>query len=73
MSRFVTWKKCFWAYGISLILFGMGFALKYAEDNQVGSSNDVSFMTWCFSGFFLYWGVLFMSVLVYRKMAKVRK
>ncbi len=70
MGKFVTWKKCLWSFGISLVLFGMGFALKYAEDNQVGSSNDVSFLTWCLSGFFLYWAVLFFAILVCRCIKK---
>ena len=43
---------------VAALVTGLGFAVRYGEDNQVGSSNEVSWWVFVVAGLFAYWSVL---------------
>lgn len=62
-----SWKKTIVSFFVSLILLGVGFAVRYGEDNQVGSSNNISLWTFFISGVFGYYFLLTFIIQVFRK------
>ena len=54
---------------VSAILVGLAFAVRYGEDNQVGSSNEVSWWVFVAAGVFAYWSVLGFAVSAFRRMS----
>ena len=51
-------QKVGWGLGAAVVLTALGFAVRWAEFNQVGSDNDTS--TWIFvlAGLSAYYGIL---------------
>ena len=61
-----SWRKSALLLIVSAILVGLAFAVRYGEDNQVGSSNEVSWWVFVAAGVFAYWGVLGLAVSAFR-------
>ena len=64
-----SWRKSIVLAIISAILVGLAFAVRYGEDNQVGSSNDVSWWVFVVAGIFAYWALLGFAVSVFRSIS----
>lgn len=62
-----SWKKTIVSFFVSALLLGMGFAVRYGEDNQVGSSNNISLWIFFISGVFCYYSVLTSVIMIWRK------
>jgi len=54
------------AAAATLLLTGLGYAVRFAEDNQVGESNTVSRMIFALAVFAAYWAV-FLGILCLRR------
>ncbi len=72
MGFFTTysWRKSITLLLVAAILTGLAFAVRYGEDNQVGSSNEMSWWVFVFAGIFAYWSLLGFSVLIFRSMSR---
>jgi hypothetical protein len=68
-----SWKKTVISFFISVILVGMGFAVRYGEDNQVGSSNNISLWIFFISGVFGYYSFLTATIMLWRKIKGATK
>ena len=68
-----SWKKTAVSFFVSAILVGMGFAVRYGEDNQVGSSNNISLWIFFLSGVFCYYSFLTAMIMLWRKAKGVAK
>ena len=66
-------KKAAVSLFVSLVLFGVAFAVRYGEDNQVGSSNDISLWIFFLSGVFAYHCVFVLFFLLLGKIKRSRK
>ena len=75
MGFFTTysWRKSITLLLVAAILTGLAFAVRYGEDNQVGSSNEMSWWVFVFAGIFAYWALLGFSVLIFRSMSRCGK
>jgi hypothetical protein len=66
-------KKAAVSLFVSLVLLGVAFAVRYGEDNQVGSSNDISLWIFFLSGVFAYHCVFVLFFLLLGKIKRSRK
>lgn len=58
---------------IALLLTGLGFAVRYGEDNHLGESNVISFYVFITAGLFAYWTFLGFLILSLRYLKKRRR
>jgi len=65
-----SWGKSFVLAGVAAILAGLAFAVRYGEDNQVGSSNEVSWWVFVSAGIFAYWAVLGFAISLFKSLSK---
>ena len=68
-----TWRKSLVLAVVAALVTGLGFAVRYAEDNQVGSSNEVSWWVFVVAGLFAYWSVLGLAMSAFRCISGRRK
>ena len=68
-----SWRKSAVLLLVAAILAGLAFAVRYGEDNQVGSSNEVSWWVFVAAGVFGYWAVLGFAVSVFRSISRRRR
>ena len=54
-------------------LTGLGFAVRYGEDNQVGASNEVSWWVFVAAGLCAYWALLGFAIIALRYLKNRRK
>ena len=66
----ITWKKLLITIAVLLSMTGVGFAVKYAEDGQVGTTNVVS--TWLFimTGLGAVYALAVLAVLLRRALSR---
>ena len=64
-----SWRKSAMLLAVSLVLTGLGFAVRYAEDNQIGETNEVSWWVFVTAGVVAYWAVLGLSVSAFRSLS----
>ena len=64
-----SWRKSIVLAVISAIFTGLAFAVRYGEDNQVGSSNEVSWWVFVIAGVFAYWSLLGFAVSAFKCMS----
>ena len=70
--RFFTsysWSKSLVLAAVAAVLAGLAFAVRYGEDNQVGSSNEVSWWVFVVAGIFAYWAVLGLAISLFRSLS----
>ena len=72
MGFFTTysWRKSIVLLLVAATLTGLAFAVRYGEDNQVGSSNEMSWWVFVFAGIFAYWALLGFFVLIFKSMSR---
>lgn len=58
---------------VSVILLALGFFVRYAEDNQLFSSNAVSLCVFAMSGVFAYWSLLALVIIFLRYLKNRRR
>ena len=68
-----SWRKSVVLAGITAIVTGLGFAVRYGEDNQVGSSNEVSWWVFVVAGLFAYWSLLGFVLSLVKALSRRRK
>ena len=61
-----SWRKSAVLLAVSAMLTGLAFAVRYGEDNQVGSSNEVSWWVFVAAGIFGYWAILGLVVCLFK-------
>ena len=66
-------KKAVVSLFVSLVLLGVAVAVRYGEDNQVGSSNYISLWIFFLSGVFAYHCVFVLFFLLLGKIKRSRK
>jgi len=66
----ITWKKFFKTLGVIALMVGLGFAVKYGEDGQVGTENVMSKSIFIFAGFGGLYALGVLAVLLRRKKAE---
>lgn len=65
-----SWRKTAVLLAVSLVLTGLGFAVRYAEDNQIGETNEVSWWVFVAAGVFAYWAALGLAVSMFNVVAR---
>ena len=68
-----SWRKSIVLAVIAALVTGLGFAVRYGEDNQVGSSNEVSWWVFVVAGLFAYWSVLGFVLSLFKTLFRLRK
>jgi hypothetical protein len=68
-----SWRKSIVLAIVTVVVTGLGFAVRYAEDNQVGSSNEVSWWVFVVAGLFAYWSVLGFVLSLFKTLSRLRK
>ena len=68
-----SWRKSLVLAVIAAITTGLAFAARYAEDNRVGSSNEVSWWVFVVAGLFAYWSVLGFFLSLFKALSRPRK
>ena len=68
-----SWRKSIVLAVIAALVTGLGFAVRYGEDNQVGSSNEVSWWVFVVAGLFAYWSVLGFVLSLFKTLSRRRK
>ena len=58
---------------VTVVVTGLGFAVRYAEDNRVGSSNEVSWWVFVAAGLFAYWSVLGFVLSFFKALSRHQK
>ena len=61
-----SWRKTAVLAAVAAVLTGLAFAVRYGEDNQVGSSNVASWWVFVAAGVFAYWALLGLAVSLFR-------
>ncbi len=61
-----SWRKSAVMLAVALMLTGLGFAVRYAEDNQIGETNQVSWWVFVVAGVCAYWSALGFVTLMLR-------
>ncbi len=64
-----SWRKSIVLAVVAGLVTGLGFAVRYGEDNQVGSSNEVSWWVFVSAGVFAYWSLLGFIVCIARSLS----
>ena len=67
-----TPRRCIVSVLLAGILTGLGFAVRWAEFNQVGSSNNVSLWVFAGAGLFAYYAGIIAFVLLRRHLLSRR-
>ena len=62
----ITWKKFFKTLGVLALMVGIGFAVKYGEDGQVGTENVLSKTIFIMAGFGVLYALGVLAVLLSR-------
>ena len=62
----ITWKKFFMTLGVLALIVGIGFAVKYGEDGQVGTENVLSKSIFIMAGFGVLYALGVLAVLLSR-------
>ena len=62
----ITWKKFFKTLGVLAVMVGIGFAVKYGEDGQVGTENVLSKSIFIMAGFGVLYALGVLAVLLSR-------
>ena len=62
----ITWKKFFKTLGVLALMVGIGFAVKYGEDGQVGTENVLSKSIFIMAGFGVLYALGVLAVLLSR-------
>ena len=68
-----SWRKSIVLAVVAALVTGLGFAVRYGEDNQVGSSNEVSWWVFVVAGLFAYWSVLGFVLSLFKTLSRRRK
>jgi len=68
-----SWRKSIVLLLVTAVLTGLAFAVRYGEDNQVGSSNEVSWWVFVVAGLFAYWTLLGFTVSIIRSLARIKR
>ena len=68
-----SWRKSIVLAVVAAVVTGLGFAVRYGEDNQVGSSNEVSWWVFVVAGLFAYWSVLGFVLSLFKALSRRRK
>ena len=68
-----SWRKSIVLAVVAALVTGLGFAVRYGEDNQVGSSNEVSWWVFVVAGLFAYWSVLGFVLSLFKTLSRSRK
>ena len=68
-----SWRKSIVLAIVTVVVTGLGFAVRYGEDNQVGSSNEVSWWVFVVAGLFAYWSVLGFVLSLFKTLSRRRK
>ena len=68
-----SWRKSLVLAVVAGLTTGLGFAVRYGEDNQVGSSNEVSWWVFVVAGLFAYWSVLGFVLSLFKTLSRSRK
>ena len=68
-----SWRKSLVLAVIATVTTGLAFAARYAEDNRVGSSNEVSWWVFVVAGLFAYWSLLGFSISLFKALSRRRK
>ncbi len=68
-----SWRKSIVLAVVAVLVTGLGFAVRYGEDNQVGSSNEVSWWVFVVAGLFAYWSVLGFVLSLFKTLSRLRK
>ena len=68
-----SWRKSIVLAIVTVVVTGLGFAVRYAEDNRVGSSNEVSWWVFVVAGLFAYWSVLGFVLSLFKALSRHRK
>ena len=68
-----SWRKSIVLAIVTVVVTGLGFAVRYGEDNQVGSSNEVSWWVFVVAGLFAYWSVLGFVLSLFKALSRLRK
>ena len=68
-----SWRKSIVLAVVAALVTGLGFAVRYGEDNQVGSSNEVSWWVFVVAGLFAYWSVLGFVLSLFKALSRPRK
>ena len=68
-----SWRTSIVLAIVTVVVTGLGFAVRYGEDNQVGSSNEVSWWVFVVAGIFAYWSVLGFVLSLFKALSRLRK
>ena len=68
-----SWRKSIVLAIVTVVVTGLGFAVRYAEDNQVGSSHEVAWWVFVVAGLFAYWSVLGFVLSLFKTLSRRRK
>ena len=68
-----SWRKSIVLAVVAALVTGLGFAVRYGEDNQVGSSNEVSWWVFVVAGLFAYWSVLGFVLSLFKALSRRRE
>ena len=68
-----SWRKSLVLAVVAGLTTGLAFAVRYGEDNQVGSSNEVSWWVFVVAGLFAYWSVLGFVLSLFKALSRLRK
>ena len=68
-----SWRKSIVLAIVTVVVTGLGFAVRDAEDNRVGSSNEVSWWVFVVAGLFAYWSVLGFVLSLFKALSRRRK
>lgn len=68
-----SWSRVAWLAVAGTALLALGGAVKYAEDNQLFSSNTVSWCVFVAAGLCAYWALLGFVILLLRHLKNRRR
>ena len=68
-----SWRKSIVLAVVAGLTTGLAFAVRYAEDNRVGSSNEVSWWVFVVAGVLAYWSALGFVVSLFKALARSRR
>ena len=68
-----SWRKSLVLAVVAGLTTGLAFAVRYAEDNRVGSSNEVSWWVFVVAGLFAYWSVLGFVLSLFKALSRRQK
>lgn len=63
----ITWKKFFSVLAIAALTAACAFAVKYGEDGQVGTGNEISTTMFVMAGLAVVYDLAILPILLKRK------